>query len=133
MDGSRDSEIAMGGYQPHYLAAGQPVRGQIHGFRMALWYEHMGMLDNTFLQPESLECVQKVNKIADKYWDLYTSESLEHDLPGHLLTYPILVSKEGGIMEYPCAEYFPDTQACVLGSKPQNVFIKPYLLRNLTI
>ncbi|KMZ61888.1 Phospholipase D alpha [Zostera marina] len=117
MDGGRDSEIAMGAYQPHYLAARQPARGQVHGFRMALWYEHMGMLDDTFLQPESVECVQKVNKIAEKYWDLYTSESLEQDLPGHLLTYPIQISEEGEITEYPGAEFFPDTQARVLGAK----------------
>lgn len=117
MDGGRDSEIAMGAYQPHYLAARQPARGQVHGFRMALWYEHMGMLDDTFLQPESVECVQKVNKIAEKYWDLYTSESLEQDLPGHLLTYPVQISEEGEITEYPGAEFFPDTQARVLGAK----------------
>jgi len=68
MDGARDSEIAMGAYQPHHIAhLGQPARGQIHGFRMSLWYEHMGMLDDDFLTPESAECVKKVNKIADKY------------------------------------------------------------------
>ncbi|XP_044497022.1 phospholipase D alpha 1-like isoform X2 [Mangifera indica] len=117
MDGSRDSEIAMGAYQPYHLSTSVPARGQVHGFRMALWYEHLGMLDNTFLCPESLECVTKVNRIADKYWDLYSSESLEHDLPGHLLRYPIAIDNEGDVTELPGTEYFPDTKARILGAK----------------
>ncbi|EOY25796.1 hypothetical protein SCA6_018963 [Theobroma cacao] len=117
MDGARDSEIAMGAYQPYHLSVRQPARGQVHGFRMALWYEHLGMLDDTFLFPESEECVRKVNQIADKYWDLYSSESLERDLPGHLLRYPIGISSEGTVTELPGFEFFPDTKARVLGAK----------------
>ncbi|RRT66883.1 hypothetical protein B296_00022832 [Ensete ventricosum] len=117
MDGSRDSEIAMGAYQPYHLSNREPARGQIHGFRLALWYEHLGMLDDAFLQPESLECVQKVNRIADKYWDLYSSDDLERDLPGHLLSYPIGVSAEGEVTELPGTEFFPDTKARILGAK----------------
>ncbi|KAF2544687.1 hypothetical protein F2Q68_00032559 [Brassica cretica] len=101
----------MGGYQPHHLSHRQPARGQVHGFRMSLWYEHLGMLDQTFLDPSSLECIEKVNRIADKYWDFYSSESLEHDLPGHLLRYPISVDNEGNITELPGFEFFPDTKA----------------------
>ena len=117
MDGSRDSEIAMGGYQPYHLATRQPARGQIHGFRMALWYEHLGMLDDVFQRPESMECVQKVNKIAVKYWDMYSSDDLEQDLPGHLLSYPIGIDSEGNVTEMPGMEFFPDTRARVLGTK----------------
>ncbi|KAG6782071.1 hypothetical protein POTOM_011459 [Populus tomentosa] len=125
MDGARDSEIAMGGYQPYHLATRQPARGQIHGFRLGLWYEHLGMLDDTFLHPESEECVTKVNQITDKYWDLYSSETLEHDLPGHLLRYPIGVSSEGKVTELPGTEFFPDTKARVLGAKSD--FMPPIL------
>ncbi|EEF44789.1 phospholipase D alpha 1 isoform X1 [Ricinus communis] len=117
MDGARDSEIAMGAYQPHHLSTRQPARGQIHGFRMSLWYEHLGMLDESFLNPESEECVRKVNQMAEKYWDLYSSETLEHDLPGHLLRYPIGVASEGDVTELPGTEFFPDTKARVLGAK----------------
>ncbi|TQD85225.1 hypothetical protein C1H46_029222 [Malus baccata] len=117
MDGARDSEIAMGAYQPYHLSVREPARGQIHGFRMALWYEHLGMLDEVFLQPESIECISKVNQIADKYWDLYSSETLEHDLPGHLLRYPIGVTSEGAVTELPGFEFFPDTKARILGAK----------------
>ncbi|XP_078432393.1 phospholipase D alpha 1-like [Wolffia australiana] len=117
MDGARDSEIAMGAYQPYHLGGEEPARGQVHGFRLALWYEHLGMLDDVFLHPESLECVQKVNSIADRYWELYSSETLEEDLPGHLLTYPIAITEEGVVLQLPDAEFFPDTRARVLGTK----------------
>nr|GEW15697.1 phospholipase D alpha 1-like [Tanacetum cinerariifolium] len=117
MDGARDSEIAMGAYQPHHIATRTPARGQVHGFRMALWYEHLGMLDDSFQHPESTECVKKVNQITDEYWDLFASESLENDLPGHLLRYPIGVTGEGTVTELPGTEFFPDTQARVLGAK----------------
>ncbi|KAL6330950.1 hypothetical protein AAG906_009378 [Vitis piasezkii] len=125
MDGARDSEIAMGAYQPYHLAAKQPARGQIHGFRMALWYEHLGLLDNSFLQPESLDCIQKVNQMAERNWNLYTSERMDHDLPGHLLSYPICVTDSGEVTELPGSEFFPDTKAPVLGSKSE--YIPPML------
>ena len=66
MDGARDSEIAMGSYQPYHLATRQPARGQIHGFRMSLWYEHLGMLDDVFQRPESVECVQNAEGEPDR-------------------------------------------------------------------
>ncbi|KAL6495866.1 Phospholipase D [Orobanche gracilis] len=118
MDGSRDSEIAMGAYQPYHLSSARhPARGQIHGFRMALWYEHLGMLDDLFIQPQSEKCVRKVNGIADKYWDLYSDEGLKRDLPGHLLRYPIKITERGVATELPGHEFFPDTKARVLGAK----------------
>ncbi|KAL2578449.1 hypothetical protein AAZX31_15G008100 [Glycine max] len=97
MDGARDSEVAMGAYQPC----------------------HLGLLHDSFHHPESEECIKKVNQIADKYWDLYSSESLEHDLPGHLIRYPIGVSSEGVVTELPlstshCMTFFVYFH-CVLG------------------
>ncbi|KAL8091657.1 hypothetical protein AgCh_034062 [Apium graveolens] len=47
-------EMAMTTYQPYHLATRQPARGQIHRFRMSLWYEHVGILDDTFQHPGSL-------------------------------------------------------------------------------
>lgn len=116
MDGARDSEIAMGAYQPHYLSNRQLAKGQIHGFRMALWYEHMGMLDEVFEHPNSHECVQKVNKIAETYWDMYAGETIEQDLPGHLLMYPVGIASDGTVTELPGMENFPDTKAKILGA-----------------
>ncbi|PIN09997.1 Phospholipase D1 [Handroanthus impetiginosus] len=116
MDGGRDTEIAMGAYQPYHLSCKQPAKSQIHGFRMALWYEHMGLLDNDFCYPETLECNRKVNKIEKRNWEHYTHDVLESDLPSHLLSYQIAISSDGKVTEMPKMENFPDTTARVLGS-----------------
>ncbi|KAI3775450.1 hypothetical protein L1987_50026 [Smallanthus sonchifolius] len=116
MDGARDSEIAMGAFQPCHLSKRLPARGQIHGFRMLLWYEHLGLLDDSFTCPEKLGCIKKVNQIATKNWDLFSSEKLDHDLPGHLLSYPVGVTEDGEVTELPGFEHFPDTKARVLGT-----------------
>ncbi|RWR72420.1 phospholipase D alpha 1-like protein [Cinnamomum micranthum f. kanehirae] len=116
MDGRRDTEIAMGAFQPFHLGTRQPARGQIHGFRMALWYEHLGMLDDSFLYPQSVECIRKVNEIADKNWELYSSNNPpERDLPSHLVSYPIKVTESGSVNPFPGMEFFPDTNLPILG------------------
>ncbi|KAH6825402.1 phospholipase D alpha 1 [Perilla frutescens var. hirtella] len=119
MDGARDSEIAMGGYQPHHLSCKQPARGQVHGFRMALWYEHMGLLDDLFCRPETFECIQMVNRLAERNWELYSRETFEGDLPAHLLTYPLRVWPDGRVSELTGCENFPDTTAPVIGTVAQ--------------
>ncbi|MED6173247.1 hypothetical protein PIB30_057548 [Stylosanthes scabra] len=126
MDGGRDTEIVMGAYQPNHLVAGPGgARGDIHSFRMSLWYEHLGMFEHTFLNPETEECINKVNELAQQNWDLYSAESFDRDLPGHLLRYPFQISKDGVVQELPEFEFFPDTNASVLG-KP-----KPYIPKRL--
>ncbi|XP_059658141.1 phospholipase D alpha 1-like [Cornus florida] len=125
MDGARDSEIAMGGFQPHHLAAKERAKGQIYGFRMALWYEHLGDVEDILLHPESIECVRAVNATADKNWTFYSSDTFDRDLPGHLLSYPIAISKNGAISALPGFDFFPDTKARVLGCKSE--YIVPIL------
>ncbi|TKY70305.1 Phospholipase D gamma 1 [Spatholobus suberectus] len=49
---------------------------QIYGYRMSLWGEHLGMLDQTIEEPERLTCVHKVNAIADNNWRIFASEDL---------------------------------------------------------
>ncbi|XP_020099255.1 phospholipase D alpha 1-like [Ananas comosus] len=118
MDGGRDSEIAMGAYQPDYLmTTKQPAKGQIHGFRLALWFEHLQRLDDDFLLPQSRECVRKVNQIAERNWNLYVSDMLYNDLPGHLLSYPMKINGDGELADLPGMEFFPDTKARVRGTK----------------
>lgn len=117
MDGGRDTEIAIGTYQPNHLSSIHPARGQIHGFRLSLWYEHLGMIDDTFLRPESLECVLKVRQNAEERWQSYLGIILYNDLNGHLLSYPINIENSGKIAALPWMEFFPDTRAQVLGTK----------------
>nr|PNR33167.1 hypothetical protein PHYPA_025110 [Physcomitrium patens] len=114
LNGERDSEIAMGAYQPHQLATHTPAKGQIHGFRMALWYEHLGMLDNKFLLPWSVECIRHVNESSDYLWNLFMQEEVV-DLPGHLMSYPYDVGSDGSLSYKPGCEFIPDTNAKVLG------------------
>ncbi|KAG6554629.1 hypothetical protein Mapa_003647 [Marchantia paleacea] len=117
MNGSRDTEIAFGAYQPHRIAGMQGLpHGEVHGFRMALWYEHMGRLDNSFLRPESLECIQTVNAIGDELWEQYAKDE-PCDMAGHLLTYPVTVGQDGEVAPFHDAKFFPDTTAPVVGSQ----------------
>ncbi|CAL4986678.1 unnamed protein product [Urochloa decumbens] len=116
MDGGRDTEIAMGAYQPSHLNAnGQVAKGQIHGLRMSLWYEHLAKLKDEFKDPGSLKCVRMVNKMANELWQRYTSDQVS-DLHGHLLSYPVDVKRDGTVAQLKGVEFFPDTTAKVLGS-----------------
>ncbi|WVZ12834.1 hypothetical protein V8G54_017364 [Vigna mungo] len=117
MAGTKDTEIAMGAYQPHYTwsAKQRHPYGQIYGYRMSLWGEHLGMLDETFEEPESLECVHKVNQIAENNWKLFASEDFSL-LQGHLLKYPVKVDSDGTIRSLPDCENFPDAGGKILGA-----------------
>lgn len=126
MDGARDSEIAMGAFQTNHLSdSTNPARGEIYAFRVSLWYEHLKVLDNSFLHPESLECIRIVNQHAERNWDLFSSDTLHNDLPGHLLRYPIEVGTNGALTTLPGFEHFPDTKAPISGTKSE--YLPPIL------
>ncbi|XP_039015458.1 phospholipase D delta-like isoform X1 [Hibiscus syriacus] len=115
--GSRDTEIAMGAYQPYYTW-GERKRhphGQVYGYRMSLWAEHMEKVDDCFKEPESLNCLKIVNEIADENWIRYTSEVFT-PLQGHLLKYPLAVDGNGEVSHLPGQETFPDLGGKILGT-----------------
>lgn len=117
MKGTRDTEIAMGAYQPEHTMSKKGLpKSQVHGFRMSLWAEHMATVDPTFKNPGSLDCVRKVNDLAMQNWGLYTTDKPVR-MDGHLLKYPIEVSTDGSIKAVPNDGCFPDTSARVLGAK----------------
>ena len=124
--GERDTEIAIGGYQPNHTVEdeGDP-RGDIHTYRMALWAAHFGGFDEAFLNPGSQECMEKVTEISQSYWDLYSADDPEHsDI--HMLPYPINVDEDGTVTNLePPFDCFPDTDANVFGREsavlPQKV------------
>ena len=117
MAGTRDTEIAVGAYQPNFLCSdGEVPVGKVSGFRRALWVEHMNAVEEVFLNPGSLECVQRVREIADSNWDVYTGEEAA-DTQGHLLSYPLSFNDDGTVTPKEGAENFPDTKAPVVGSK----------------
>ncbi|XP_010266912.1 PREDICTED: phospholipase D delta [Nelumbo nucifera] len=117
MSGARDTEIAMGAYQPHHTWAVKKKHphGQVYGYRMSLWAEHLGVVNESFLEPQRLECVRTVNGIAEDNWKKFTAEEVT-PLCGHLLKYPILVEADGKVSPLPGHENFPDVGGKVLGS-----------------
>ncbi|CAH2039360.1 unnamed protein product [Thlaspi arvense] len=117
MEGTRDTEIAMGAYQPQHTWARKQSgpRGQIYGYRMSLWAEHMATLDDCFTQPESIECVRKVRTMAERNWKQFAAEEVS-DMRGHLLKYPVEVDRKGKVRPLPGSEAFPDVGGNVVGS-----------------
>ncbi|XP_061361286.1 phospholipase D delta-like [Gastrolobium bilobum] len=118
MAGSRDTEIAMGAYQPHHTWSKkrEHPHGQVYGYRMSLWAEHLGFTDACFKEPESLDCVKKVTKIAEDNWKKFTADDFA-PLQGHLMKYPVHVDENGKVRSLPGFESFPDVGGKVLGSR----------------
>lgn len=88
---------------------------QVYGYRMSLWAEHLGMLEDEFQEPQSLECMKHVNKIAEQNWKAYVSEESK-GMRGHLMQYPVQVGRDGKVGPLPGFETFPDVGGKVLGS-----------------
>ncbi|XAR63129.1 Phospholipase D [Bertholletia excelsa] len=117
MEGTRDTEIAMGAYQPHHTWARKlsNPRGQIHGYRMSLWAEHLGTIDDCFTRPESIECVRKVRCMSDVNWKKFAAEEVT-EMHGHLLKYPVEVDRKGKVKPLSGCESFPDVGGNIVGS-----------------
>ncbi len=50
--------------------------GQVRGFRLQLWREHLGGLDDVFNQPESPECMARVRHLAEENWRAYSGDEV---------------------------------------------------------
>ncbi|MCD9638808.1 hypothetical protein HAX54_022964 [Datura stramonium] len=109
LSGSRDTEIAMGAYQPHYTWAKKESHphGQVYGYRMSLWAEHLGGIEDSFMDPQTIECVRHVNNIARRNWQAFVADEYQ-PMKGHLMQYPVHVSKNGEVTSLPGFECFPD-------------------------
>uniref|UniRef100_A0A803M1G1 phospholipase D n=1 Tax=Chenopodium quinoa TaxID=63459 RepID=A0A803M1G1_CHEQI len=117
MEGTRDTEIAMGAYQPHYTWASRNSRphGQIYGYRMSLWSEHLGTIEGCFMRPESLECVRRVRILGEQNWIQFSIDQVT-EMKGHLLKYPLKVDRWGRVCPLPGSEKFPDLGGKVMGT-----------------
>ncbi|CAI9093905.1 OLC1v1029506C1 [Oldenlandia corymbosa var. corymbosa] len=117
LEGTRDTEIAMGAYQPQYTWATKHTRpqGQIYGYRMSLWAEHLGFLEHGFEQPESLECVRRVRALSQLNWAQYAADEVS-DIRGHLLKYPVAVDEKGKVSPLRGSETFPDMGGNIVGT-----------------
>ncbi|XP_059455839.1 phospholipase D alpha 4 [Corylus avellana] len=118
MDGQRDTEIAIGCYQSKN-GDDKMSGGDIHAYRMSLWFEHTGGAEDLFRsEPQSLECVQKMRSIGDQMWRIYIGEQVV-DMEGvHLVTYPVYVRQDGCVEDLGDNEgNFPDTTIPVKGRR----------------
>ncbi|GFY99606.1 phospholipase D beta 1 [Actinidia rufa] len=117
MEGTRDTEIAMGAYQPHHTWARKlsNPRAQIYGYRMSLWAEHLGIIDDCFTGPESIECVRTVRSMGEANWKQFAAEEVT-EMRGHLLKYPVEVDRKGKVKPLPGCECFPDVGGQIVGS-----------------
>ncbi|KAJ1420296.1 Phospholipase D/Transphosphatidylase [Sesbania bispinosa] len=121
MDGQRDTEIALGCYQSQFKTISESLKpcvlGDVHAYRMSLWYEHTNSAEELLLEPESLECVQRMRSIGDQMWGIYSSAEIV-DMEGvHLVTYPVKVTQEGYVKALTNGIHFPDTNSLVKGKR----------------
>ncbi|KAJ4956605.1 hypothetical protein NE237_013388 [Protea cynaroides] len=117
MEGSRDTEIAMGAYQPLHTWAvkGSNPCGQVYGYRSSLWAEHIGAVEECFAHPESLECVRQVRSLGEQNWRQFAADEVT-EMKGHLLKYPVEVDRKGKVKPLPGCDNFPDMGGTIVGS-----------------
>mmetsp|Transcript_34445 Transcript_34445/g.83349 ORF Transcript_34445/g.83349 Transcript_34445/m.83349 type:complete len:864 (-) Transcript_34445:285-2876(-) len=118
MDGCRDSEIMMTSWQTDHLATKESTpKGDIHAYRLHVWASITGQMNAKFRNPNSPECVNAMNKIADENWKKYIGHETI-DMESHLLPFP-LEFKGGRILPRKglVDGNFPDTNAKVIGTK----------------
>eukprot|EP00124_Ichthyophonus_hoferi_P004401 Ihof_evm1s478 gene=Ihof_evmTU1s478 len=93
--GSRDSEICTGSWQPSYMADDyQTPQGHVYGFRAHLWTEHLGYFDELFKTPSDIECVRKVNCMAQANLAQYLADDVT-EMETHLMPYLLQVNQDG--------------------------------------
>ncbi|KAK9076721.1 hypothetical protein SSX86_005055 [Deinandra increscens subsp. villosa] len=117
LEGSRDTEIAMGAYQPYHTWAHKRYspHGQIFGYRMSLWAEHIGGLESCFEKPESLECARRVRSLSESNWNQYAAVEVT-DMKAHLLKYPVEVDRTGQVKPLTGCPNFPDLGGNIVGT-----------------
>ena len=123
LDGGRDTEIAVGGYQPAHrlISNNERARGAVHDYRLGLWSSHFGGFKEEFQNPDTKECLDLVRKISLQHWYDYTSNSSTGPKHSnvHAMPYPYNISTNSGkVMAMdPPFDFFPDTGGYVLGKR----------------
>lgn len=92
---------------------------------MSLWTEHLGFLDESFKEPESLECMRRVRSMSEGNWRQYLADEVT-EMKGHLLKYPLQIDRTGKVKPLPGCDSFPD-----VGGKIEGSFVA--IQENLTI
>ena len=71
LDGDRDSELAIGVFQPSHVVREDLPRGDIFKFRMTLFREHLNRMEPIFVDPASEKCARFVRELALQNWTDY--------------------------------------------------------------
>lgn len=87
---------------------------------MSLWAEQVGGLEQEFEEPESVECVHRLNFIADRNWEQYAAPQIT-DMRSHLIRYPLKVEDDGTVTNLPGFITFPDVGGKIMGSNQPNI------------
>ena len=130
MAGSRDTEIAVGSWQPNFSF--DNPRGDVHKFRLGLFCEHFNYFDEIFISPSSMQCVRKIKDIIRCNWASYTGELFDPNVNfaavkgkshGNILQYPIEVRSDGSLKTLNDQENFPNypPQATIKGKISLNL------------
>ncbi len=116
MAGSRDTEMAVGCWQPNYHA--DNPHGEVHMFRQSLWTCLLKLYDPVFKYPGTIECVYRIKELIHHNWLQYIGPD-GSETPGMLLPYPINILPDGDVENLRGAEEFPDFKmgSRVIGKK----------------
>ncbi|KAL2348091.1 hypothetical protein Fmac_002091 [Flemingia macrophylla] len=88
---------------------------QVYGYRMSLWSEHIGGVEECFEEPERLECVRRIRSVSECNWRQYIAEEVT-EMESHLLKYPLQVDSKGKVRPIPGCETFPDVAGNISGT-----------------
>lgn len=110
--GNGDTEICIG-------ASEMSNSTKIKDFRKKLFKEHISKDENF---DNVVESFQKINEIADENWKTFSQDEF-CVMKSHLMSYPIVIQKNGQILEK--VKYFPDSKAFIKG---MDSFLTPDVL-----
>lgn len=124
MNGARDTEAAVGAYQPHHMLkrtedgelGGKTAEvypdGDVAAFRKSLWVEHTSVMPDVFRDPASLACVHRMRELGEEGWQQFVGDEVV-TMKHHLMLYPYVVDEDGEVE--PRVKCFPDTQGTIKG------------------
>lgn len=117
MSGNRDSEMAVGAFQPQYTkeeCGNDEIEGEVRSFRLSLWAEHCGAHMEEHLSPSSLSCMASLRDLGQSNLEKFLAPEAEHN-DSHLMSYPLHVTNDGHVRLREDCEKFPDTGGSVTG------------------
>jgi len=119
MNGNRDTEVALGAYQPNYTVSNvsgrREVEGDIFTFRLALWAEHCNMHMVQHSKPASIECMRVVRELGAINQEKYLLPKPRQN-NSHWMLYPYVVKRDGCVDVSDQFKEFPDSGGSIIGS-----------------